>query len=48
MINRAIGVLISGGLGPAQADAELLRRAAVDGRALPEVAEEVVSGTNLP
>jgi hypothetical protein len=48
VINRAIGVLISGGLGPAQADAELLRRAAVDGRALPEVAEEVVSGTNLP
>ncbi len=48
VINRAIGVLISGGLAPAQADAELLRRAAVDGRALLEVAEEVVSGTNLP
>jgi hypothetical protein len=48
VINRAIGVLISGGLGPAQADAELVRRAAVDGRALPEVAEEVVSGMNLP
>jgi hypothetical protein len=48
VINRAIGVLISGGLGPAQAHSELLRRAAVDGCALPEVAEAVVSGTNLP
>jgi hypothetical protein len=47
VINRAIGVLISGGRSPAQAHAELLRRAGLDGRALPEVAEEVVSGTNL-
>jgi hypothetical protein len=45
VINRAIGVLISRGHSPAQAHAELLRRAAMDRCSAASVAGKVLSGT---
>ena len=46
VINRAIGVLISRGESPVGARAELVRRAAVQGHSLPEIAEQVLCSTN--
>ena len=48
VVNRAIGVLITRGLTPAEAIAELLRRAAGTPRGVPEVAEHVLASTNAP
>jgi hypothetical protein len=46
-VNRAIGVLISRGDSPAQANEELRHRAAVGRHTLAEAAQQIVSTTNI-
>jgi hypothetical protein len=47
-INRAIGVLITRGHTPAEAHAELRRRAAAGGHGLADTARHVLTSTNAP
>ena len=48
VVNQAIGVLITRGYTPAEANAELRRRAAGTPHGVPEVAEHVLASTNAP